>query len=100
MITIQVQNKVYIWLEVNLHFKEYSNYLTHTDWCSYKMERLLFISGLKYNNIDSVIGEYEIYMYNILDFDRYIRILKLKWSEHTFTYDRKEVIEFFDKVNK
>jgi hypothetical protein len=68
--------------------------------CIDKFERLLYISGLKnekncdiYNN-----SIYMLYMYNIKDFDRCIQILKLLYLEYTFTYDRKEVINFFDKV--
>jgi hypothetical protein len=62
-----------------------------------KMERLLFISGLKYNIKRYIFNDVEIYMFNMKEFDKYIQILKMLYGKDTkFKYKRDEVINFFE----
>jgi hypothetical protein len=62
-----------------------------------KLERLLFISNLKYTiiHIFSITFDIMVYLYNLKDFNRYLEILKIINPENKYTYDKEEFREFF-----
>jgi hypothetical protein len=64
-----------------------------------QIERILFISGLEY---EKYIGNYgvgyiKVYMYNMKEFDKFLKIRKLLYPYETYVYNREEVIKFFRK---
>ena len=60
------------------------------------VDRLLFISGLKY--VLDMSGCYDIKLYNIKEFKRYIDVLKAVYPERKYVYDQKEVESLFNEL--
>jgi hypothetical protein len=82
---------------LRIYFEPYNNpkNLTHIRYFNNKAERLLFISGLKYNK--NIQMKYiKIYLYSIKDLERYLEILNLLNTDEKYTYNKNEMIKFFE----
>jgi hypothetical protein len=58
-------------------------------------ERILFISGLEYKTFSKYPSFFLVYIHNIKEYEKCIRVLNLAFKNSIHTYDRKEVIKFF-----
>jgi hypothetical protein len=94
-ITVQVKD-VYIKRKFEWKFIKYNKYLT-LDYVFNKYdERILFISGLKYEYMKNEWNDFKVYIHNIKEYEKCIQILRLIYKKYIFTYNRNEVINFFE----
>jgi hypothetical protein len=59
-------------------------------------ERILFISGLKYKCHNTYPDYFKVYIHNIKEYEKCIRILQLINKNCIYIYNKDEVINFFE----
>lgn len=76
------------------------SYFTESSFSGKKeiqLERMIFISGLKYKEES---GSFEVHLKSMKDFNRFIEILQMVYNFDNISYQKRFIKDIFDQMEK